>query len=201
MCLLGVGSWPAEASPLVDTGEGPNNSGGYSLYYAGPDNFQFLAASFTLSSDAVITSVMGWIGNPGTGDLDLAIYGDSVLPTAAPLLFNTTVAMTFAASTGASWRGASGLNWGIASGTYWLVLMPTVASGTPFAGAMPFPVPNPLARYAYYTDGNAGWAVAALDFGVCINCEAAATPEPSIVVLLGVGIAALPLVRRPRSRT
>jgi hypothetical protein len=157
---------------LVDTGQPTGSSfSGPSLFASGStlcspqpacqSNFQLLAAQFTLSQAATLDSVRIWIGSFGNaGALDVKIRsdnhglpGDTQPPYLGPVsIFSKTYTLSAPAS---GWLTFSNYNAVLAAGTYWLSLEPVAGSNLNLS--MPTGAPNPLAKYAFFGNGNPGY--------------------------------------------
>ena len=180
----------ANAAVIIDTGPGPNAQEGWSL-----DANQWLAAEFTLTDDYVITDIDAWL-YPNSGSLTYAIYGDGTgeVPDTTDERYSTPFVISGSAMT-PGWYGPSSLAWNLPAGTYWLAL--EVRTGSSYSGSVPHPATTPLSNEAYTNNGS--WhEYDALDIGVRIygNPQSASVPEPSTMLLLGLGLMGLAGVRR-----
>jgi len=170
---------------LIDTGQGGTSSiGAPSLIASGSttcspqpacaSNFQFLAAQFTLHEAATITALQAWMIRSAGGSIAVKIRADlNGLPSAnaPPLLSNNSIfskTYAVAASGTAAWVVFDTYNAVLAAGTYWLTLEPVANSQ--LNASLPVGVANPLAKYAFFANGNAGYAAlpANQSFGVRI---------------------------------
>jgi hypothetical protein len=147
---------------LVDTGPASTNTiGGSSLFSKGStgcspqpscgNSFQFLGGQFTLTSAAALDSVEGWMGGFSGGSVEVKIRADNNgLP--GIVIFSRTYTVG-AQSVG--WAHFSNYNTIIAAGTYWLTFEPV--ENTNFESVMPVGAPNPLQKYAFFSNGNNRW--------------------------------------------
>lgn len=186
---FGLLSGLTQAAYVVDTGTSPYTAG-----YSFSNNLYF-AGEFTLAETTLIDSIEGYFGT-NNGSVSISILSDggdipgSVL-NGYTTSFNTTEAAT-------DWRGASGLGWSLGAGTYWVSFTPSFV--TPGAGndaSMPGFSPNPLAHYAYSNGG--AWNPVGYEVGLRI-ATAAPVPEPSVLLMYGVGIVGLGFMVRRRSK-
>ena len=159
---------------LVDTGAaGTTSIGAPSLFASGSttcspqpqcaSNFQFLGAQFTLTQAAAITSIEAWMGPFGSGgSLDVKIRSDNNgLPgIASPIqlrpgsIFSKTYVLPSRGGS-AGWITFGSYDTILAAGTYWITLEPVAGSGLNYN--MPKGAANPLAKYAFYGNGNPGY--------------------------------------------
>ena len=153
---------------LIDTGPGGTSSIGYpSLIAAGSatcspqptcaNNYQFLGGKFTLTREALVESVEGWLNVNLAGSVAVYIRADSTPAVGAnvpgPRVLNTaTYALTNQAF---GWKVFTSFNVDLPAGTYWLTIEPVANSG--FNGGMSGGAAAPLADYAYNANGNNRW--------------------------------------------
>jgi len=186
---LAVGA--VAASTLIDTGAGPSGPPG--LVLVGSDNdpfglgFAFLGAQFVLTTTEDITGIQGWMaGEPQSGSgATIALRRDSA---GAPgtALFSGTFAGPPPTRI-ADWYGVNGVSWILSPGTYWATF--EVRAGQRLFAFMPYPVPMPLALYAFENAqfSPLSWTTSTADleqFGVRV--EGFAVPEPSMPLLLSI---------------
>ncbi|MGE3473787.1 MAG: PxKF domain-containing protein [Vicinamibacterales bacterium] len=165
----------AQSTYLVDTGEGAAGSvfPQVSLFASGSTNcspqpscaaaFNFLGAQFTLTEAAAIESIEAWVRPTFGGAMDVHIREDfnGRPSTLAPPLFspNSIYSKRYSNLPGfsqnAGWLEFPQFEAVLAPGTYWVTLEPVANSGLSYT--MPMHAPNPLAAYAYYTNGNVGY--------------------------------------------
>jgi hypothetical protein len=195
---------------LVDTGPG-NYYFGVSLGKVQYSNdYEWLAAEFSLGSPSIITSIEGWMFGVISGDLTVAIYTDGGLIENPPYpikvgpdtkLFSAPFSLprppTYPLYASSDWYGATGLNWSLGPGTYWVAFeTPTGAALAGAAlGSMPIPSHSPLGYEARYTSVSPNWHVDEnIDIGVRI--DGTAVPLPGALLLLGAGLLRLAHYRR-----
>ena len=178
------------AATIVDTGPGPSDSGGWTLY-----GDQWLAAKFTITELVTISSIEGWMNVGGAGDLDIAIYTDGGEVPGLELFRATG---NFSQEIPATWRGLSGLTWNLLPSTYWVAF--EVVNSSTFFGSMPPPSQFPLGDEAFYctspfcTFPNAYNPADTLELGVRIQGTTEAVADPaSSMSLLALSIASLGL--------
>jgi Bacterial Ig-like domain (group 1)/Dockerin type I domain len=171
---------PASGDPiyLFDTGPGGTSSiGAADLFGTGSPTcgpqpscqaqFQFLAAQFTLTQSVTLDSIEAWVkggtptGNGGMMDVKIRTDVNGKPSTSAPPLYspNSIFSKRYAVTNfpSAGWLVFPQYASVLAAGTYWVTLEPV--DGTDVNYAMPGGVANPLAKYAYYANGNSGYAV------------------------------------------
>jgi len=149
----------ATAESIVNTGNGGTAVGEEVCGSCSPgDSFQWVAAQFTLTQPAALTTVQGWFGSTdGTfGPLNLVVrtnnaQGEYPLPGAAIWSQSYTVA----AQTTNKFVTFSNYNPVLAAGTYWICFEPPKGSAllVPMSadGATPL---TPASRYAFYNAPN-----------------------------------------------
>lgn len=184
MLLLAVN---AGATLIVDTGPGP---GGIAIATV-LDSGQFVGGAFTTTTDWVVNSLEGWIGQGDGGTASAAIYTGGATPGVE--LFSSSFSIPTNGFDSA-WEGPSGLGWFLPAGSYWATF--EVRPGQTYAGALAFPVPNPLSAYAFYN--SVSWNSTDSTMGFRIDASAPA-PEPATLFLLGAGL--IGLVVRTRAET
>lgn len=173
LCVVSLPARLAAQTYLIDTGPGSSSPGSYTaLISAGSTTcspqpscsqaFQYLAAQFTLTQAATVDTIEAWMGTSGSvGSLQVKIRADTNgLPsTEAPRvlrpgsLFTRTYQMP--GSFGPRWVSFAGYGAVLAAGTYWVTFEPV--AGTGLSTTMPDGAPNPLAKYAFFANGNNRW--------------------------------------------
>ena len=184
--LISVGA--VEAAYILDTGPAPSGSTSLSLDNQGV-NFQHLGVTFNVSQASSITSVEGWIGASGLGNVLFELHAGNS-PTGA-LLFSTLVAI---GSTADDWRGATGLDWDVTAGDFTL----TAIAQPGFGGWMGTNPPTPAGVEWFINPLSSGWASTTFNMGWRVAAEASTVPEPGTFALLGLGLAGLAATRRRR---
>ena len=155
------------AGYIIDTGPGGTDSGGsQALFSSGSTTcspqpacagyFQFLGGKFTLTNQANVQSVEGWMLGTA-GSIDVYIRTDSTPPTGANIPGHSLHAVRYsvAAQGVFGWKAFTNFTVTLAPGTYWLTFEPVPSSG--FSGSMAGGVADSLADYAYFADGNNRW--------------------------------------------
>ena len=176
MFMTGIGT--SQASVIVDTGPGPDGSGGYTLA-----SYQWLAAEFSITESVTVDSIEGWIGGGGAGEVGtIAIYSDGgELP--GTELYSTGFSADLWNS---SWQGAGALDWALAAGTYWVSF--EVRATDTLQGWMAYPSASPLGNEAF--TNSSGWnEYDSLSIGVKINGEQiGVVPVPATLMLMALGL-------------
>jgi hypothetical protein len=129
---------------LVDTGPGAAAVGyglsGGTIEFPG---WQFLAGQFTLSDDANVTSVSGWMKVFLGGNIDVHIRADAAGMPGTDLHSQSYTLTT----TDFAWYDFTNFNVSLPAGTYWVTFEPVINGG--LVASMPNGVPSPLASYAF----------------------------------------------------
>jgi hypothetical protein len=186
--LLIVWAAPLRSDPvyIVDTGSGSNTSIGMPALFSASDanvHFQYLAAQFTISEAVTLDSIEAWvIGTGGSMDVKIRENVNNLPSTNAPPLLSPnsifskryTSLPNFAS---AGWLQLPQYASVLAAGTYWVTFEPVFNSNMHYS--MPGNTPNPLARAAYYGDGNTGYHLLPYsDANNHIGVRIKATPFP-----------------------
>jgi hypothetical protein len=177
----------ASATVIVDTGPGPAEGGGWSLY-----DTSWLGAGFSLLNNTTLTDIYGWMA--GVGTAHIGIYDDG-----GGLPGGELFSSQFTLESTNDWYGLSGLDWGLAAGDYW-VTFEVRSDDSLVSGSMPEPSANPLpTAYRNLSSSSFSWqGPNSLEIGVLI--EGTPVPEPSTFILLGAGLAGLGFVVRRRKK-
>jgi hypothetical protein len=182
----------ASAALIVDTGEPPDDSSGWSLDFG-----QNLAGEFTLGQTFTVTDVVGWMFEVVAGDMTVAIYGDGGdVPDTSSELYSQTFNADIPDGALNAWVGAEGVSWDLGPGTYWAAF--EVRTGNTWF-AMPWPAPSPLDNYAYTSAGV--WTNSPdLNSGLRVfGDEHFVIPEPGALLLGGIGLGIVGWLRRRRT--
>jgi hypothetical protein len=170
--LLLAATHTSAQTVLIDTGQGGSSSiGATSLFSTGTacspqptcaSAFQLVAAQFTLTQAATLDSVQIWMGPFGSaGSLAVRIRsdnhglpGDTQPPYLGPVsIYEKTYPLGNIFTAG--WVNFPNYNAILAAGTYWLSLEPVSGSGLSYN--MPGGAAHPLAKYAFFGNGNPGY--------------------------------------------
>ncbi len=146
---------------LVDTGAG--SASGQAMFGTGNPTcqpqttcqtyFQYLAGKFTLTTAATLDSVQGNMSVGGNMTMAVKIYTDN---NGKPGTSIFSKSYPLGPSFVAAWQVFSNYPAVLSAGTYWLAFEP--AAGSSYQAAMPGGAPTPLADYAYWANGNSGYA-------------------------------------------
>jgi hypothetical protein len=209
---------PAHAD-LVNTGPGPQSGGGSSIINFRPDDYSSVAALIEIDHSDTIKSVEGWFQwypwRPNAG-LTISLYtNQGGVP--GTILFAETRGGLLETGNQSDWRGFADLKWNITPGEYWVSFStppPDSYYGGGF-GLFNAGVENPLKSYLHYSYNDFGGAWRQRDwvndyameshddrtpgqsivgYGIRIN----AIPEPSTYALMGLGLLAVGVCRRPK---
>lgn len=186
--MLAVSPLLSQASTIVDTGPGSSgNTGGWSL-----DQFESLAAEFTVNQNTTIDSIMGWIGGDSvTGTI--ALYSaDAGTGLPGTQLYSTTVPFNPPENAGNNaWYGASDLSWNVGPGDYWASF--EVRGNQTNAAWMIGDAANPIPSYAFTSNGV--WNPYPLNVGVKID-GLAPVPVPAAFWLFGSALGGIGICSR-----
>lgn len=193
----GPDTLPAPARPshtltegyIVDTGPGGTSSiGASSLFSAGATNcspqpdcanhFQYLGGKFTLTGEATVAAIEGWMSVGFGGSVAVKILSDNPGVPGTTLFASQTYNL---ASSPYGWVVFSNYNVVLQAGTYWVTFEPVANTG--FNGGMAGGAASPLADYAFYADGNNRWVTYSAfgqnpGFGIRIAGTLTTPPDP-----------------------
>lgn len=194
----------AHAFFIVDTGPGPDTSGGRILFHWDILGFyHYLAGQFTITEAYNIHSLEGWIGGTKDGEFNTVIYSDNdnTVNQDNEIFRYLVTASKPSGDAEADWIGATGLDFLLGPGTYWLAFEPLDG----FARVMPSPVAAPLDNYAYARESTEGAYVldtSSGSFGFRIDASPVkeVIPEPTTMILLSSGLVGLFYKRKLRSK-
>ncbi len=208
----------AYAEMLLDTGPGPDNPIGYSVYgqnsgFGGSGYYQSLAGQFTTSETWTIDSILGWMAAdpivpPGPAELHVSIYSNApsnpavYVGTGQPgsVVFTAPFQVTHCSAASQStcpvgWQGATGLSWNLSPGTYWIVFEGT---GTDTGAVeMPGPVAASMQNSLFLSKGQDWGELYPGGFGVQIT-GTTPVPLPAAAWLLLSAFGAFRLFARRR---
>jgi hypothetical protein len=165
----------AQTTYLVDTGQPTGTSiGSAALFGTGStscspvpacqSNFQYLAAQFTLPEAASLSSIELWIvqfSSGGAMDVKIRENVNGLPSTSAPPLFspNSIYSKRYTGLpnvfSGGQWIQFPQYSAVLPAGTYWVTFEPVAGSQLNYTAAKG--APNPLAKYAFYGNGNPGY--------------------------------------------
>ena len=174
-CLCSFASLSANASFIVDTGEGAG--GGTAV-----SNGQFIAGQFTTVSSYTISSVEGWMADSTAGAFGTVVIYENEGGLPGTELYS---AVFEGAGSNAQWLGADSLSWSLSAGTYWAAF--EVRDGQNLNALMPVGVASPLANYALATP-----TIDYFTFNTnSLGFRLAAVPIPGAAWLFGSGLLGL----------
>lgn len=154
------------AGYIIDTGPGGTGSAGsWGLFSSGSTAcspqpqcagyYEFLGGKFTLTNQANVQSVEGWMGG-SAGSIDVYIKTDSTPAVGASIPGHSLHTANYSVTASAyHWQVFSSFTVTLPPGTYWLTFEPVPNSG--FTGSMAGGVADSLADYGFKSDGNNRW--------------------------------------------
>jgi hypothetical protein len=179
----------AQAVIIVDTGSSLSGEP-WTL-----NQTQWVAGEFSISQAYTITDLEGYLWGSSARDsgptLTAAIYAGGNDTPAGTALFSNH----FSVGEQDGWYGASNQSWFLQTGTYWAAF--EVRQGDTYDGSLPGSAINPLGNEAF-TDIIGGWhPYDDLSLAIRISGNASSqVPEPTTMLLLGLGLMGLAGVRR-----
>ena len=189
-------SAPAVAAPVIDTGT-PSGSavGAYAL-----DATDFYAGQVAFAQNASIRAVSAHVLGGTAGEtFSLALYGDSAAHLPGTELHRATA--TFGAD---GWNGIGGLSgWDVLAGTlYWIAVEldggDILGSGSATGALLDSGAPTPLARTAFNAGSGYQASATQLSFGVQVDADAQAVPEPASGLLVLAALGGMGAIARQR---
>jgi len=184
----------AQAALIVDTGLPNGNIVGAFVF----DSNDYYAGQIAFSNAAQIESIAAHVLGGTSGEtFTVALYSDSAAHLPADSLYSATA--TFGSE---GWNGLSGLTgWDVSAGSYWVAFEigfnDTLGSTSDTGALLDRGVPSPLARTAFNAGGGYQLGSPPLDFGIQVGAVAA-VPEPSMSILMVMGLGGAGLMARRR---